>query len=173
MFLGKKKSVDSSTRIQKKEAKMPKNTKMIFCNEGLILDTEGRYFQPSGTENIEGFVELDIPESPEVQFYGPKSGFGKIYVGPVNVMSLFDLNIQVKPYEKLSDFELRVLSLAIKKGLKVDFDRARQVLSLQYIDNSFVNSNVQSSIAPKKVVKEITGGSIKVPIGSACLENKN
>ncbi|HIP21777.1 MAG TPA: hypothetical protein EYG72_02405, partial [Candidatus Pacebacteria bacterium] len=116
---------------------MPKNNerevelKMIFSYEGLVLDSTGKYFQPNETGKIEGFVELDIPENPKVQSYGPKPGFGKIYVGPVDVMSLFDLSVQVKPYEKLNNFELRVLSLAVEKDLKVGFDRARQVLSLQ------------------------------------------
>ena len=157
---------------------MPKNNerevelKMIFSYEGLVLDSTGKYFQPNGTGKIEGFVELDIPENPEVQFYGPKPGFGKIYVGPIDVTSLFDLSVQIKPYEKLNNFELRVLSLAVREGLKVDFDGAKQVLSLQDMDNSDVNLNVQSSVAPKKVTKKIVGGTVKVPEGSACLEEK-
>ncbi len=140
---------------------------MVFCYEGLILDEVGKYFQPENTSCIEGFVELEIPENPEIQFFGPQAGFGKIQIAVVDVVDIFGKNIQVKPYEEFNNFEIRVLEIAVKKGL-ITFDKANDILSLKYHCD-----DVQSSVAAKTVRKRITGGMVKVQEDSACLKHED
>ena len=108
---------------------------LVFSPKGILLNSTGRYFQYSGDEAIKfkkkGKLQVNVPKSQEIQFYGFPPGNQNIEITVVmdKIQTSFIEGIIIKPYMKMNAFEIFILEKAIDAQM-ISFKRANDVYDL-------------------------------------------
>jgi len=115
---------------------------IAFSYGGVIFGEDKKYYQPNRTEVVEGSVKIEIPEDPSLQAKGLRAGFQEIHVGVIEKPIFLGKKVFIRDYMSLDTFEMRFLSLVVRNNL-IPFNGAKHALSLQGIDDSLVNQNIE------------------------------